>query len=207
MFTTRFAVLVVLVLACPGLAADWEPVTTELIKAENPGYGKLSGVAVDHQTGDVYVNLSDKGIYRSTDQGKSWQRLGKEPLKGRTEWPGCLMLDPTGKSKRLVVAVVYGAPISITADLGEKWRTLDGKSSHVDWCSVDWGDAEMRFILALKHESGGLLLVSHDGGKTFDEVGKGYGPAWVFDKDAAVVAEMKTKDKPKPALLRTTDGG
>ena len=43
-------------------------------------------------------------------------------------------------------------------------------------------------------------------GKTFDEIGKGYGPAYIFDKDTAVVAEAKTKDKPKPGLLRTTDG-
>jgi hypothetical protein len=38
-------------------------------------------------------------------------------------------------------------------------------------------------------------------------VGKGYGPAWVFDKSTAVVAGLKTKEKPKPGLLRTTDGG
>src|SRR5262249_43830187 len=59
----------------------------------------------------------------------------------------------------------------------------------------------------LKHESGGLLIASRDGGKSFDEVGKGHGPAWVFDDKTAVVAEMKTKDRPRPGLLRTTDGG
>src|SRR5262249_42223797 len=42
---------------------------------------------------------------------------------------------------------------------------------------------------------------------TFNEVGKGYGPAWIFDSSTAVVAEAKTKEKPKPGLLRTTDGG
>ena len=41
-----------------------------------------------------------------------------------------------------------------------------------------------------------------DAGKTFREVGKGYGPAWIFDNKTAVVAEVKTKE-----LLRTTDGG
>ena len=38
-------------------------------------------------------------------------------------------------------------------------------------------------------------------------MGKGYGPAWVFDGSTAVVAEMKTRDRPKPGLVRTTDGG
>jgi photosystem II stability/assembly factor-like uncharacterized protein len=72
---------------------------------------------------------------------------------------------------------------------------------------VDWTDPNLKFVLALKHESGGALIASADGGKTFDEVGKGYGPAWVFDDTTAVAAEAKTTDKEKPGLLRTADGG
>ncbi|MGH7222178.1 MAG: WD40/YVTN/BNR-like repeat-containing protein, partial [Gemmataceae bacterium] len=68
-------------------------------------------------------------------------------------------------------------------------------------------DPRLRFLMAQKHESGGLLIVSHDGGDSFAEIGKGYGPAWIFDGDTAVVARMKTKEHPKPVLLRTTDGG
>jgi hypothetical protein len=187
--------------------ADWQPVTAELIEREKPGYGKLCGVVVDHATGDVYVNLSDRGIYRSPDQGRTWQRQGSETLKGRTEWPGCLQLDPTGRSKRLVVALVYGTPIAVSPDLGVHWQTMNPKSSHVDWCAVDWADPDMAFVLALKHESGDLLIASHDGGKTFEDVGKGYGPAWIFDAQTAVVAQARSKTQPKPGLLRTVDGG
>ncbi len=190
----------------PASAADWQATTGDLIAKEKPGYGGLSGVTVDHATGTVYVQLSDRGVFRSKDQGKSWERVGKE-FKGRTEQPGCLLLDPTGKSKRLLCATVYGGPVAIAASDDDGWRLLDPKASHVDWCSVDWTDPEMKFILALKHESGGTLLISTDGGKQFEEVGKGYGPAWVFDGKTAVVAETKTKEKPKPGLLRTTDGG
>jgi hypothetical protein len=195
----------VLCIPLPHAAAGWEPTTTELIAREKPGYGKLCGVAVDHRTGDVYVDLSDRGIYRSTDQGKSWERRSGE-LKGRTEWPGCLMLDPLGKSERMVVALVYGSPIVVSPDRGKTWKVMDGKSGHVDWCAADWADPDLKFVLALKHESGGLLIASRDGGKTFAEVGKGYGPAWVFDGETAVVAELATKDRPRPGLLRTTDG-
>src|ERR1700722_13500970 len=88
------------ILIGPASAQDWKPVTEALIAAEKPGYGKLCGVVVDHATGHVIINLSDKGLYRSTDQGASWKPLGT-PFKGRTEWPGCLMLDPHG-GKRLV---------------------------------------------------------------------------------------------------------
>jgi len=196
-----------LLVSCTGTAAaaEWQPLTKELLSTAKPGYGGLSGVVVDHRTGHLYVNVSDRGIYRSTNQGQSWQRLGAE-FKGRTEWPGCMMIDPLGEGKHMVIATVYGAPIAHGTTEGG-WKFADKKSAHVDWCAVDWSDAEMRFVLALKHESGGLLLVSRDGGKTFAEIGKGHGPAWIFDRDTAVVAQMKTKERPKPGLLRTTDSG
>src|SRR5262249_27864782 len=91
-------------------------------------------------------------------------------------------------------------------DRGGSWKIMDKKSGHVDWCAVDWSDPEMKFVLTLKHEAGDLLLVSRDGGQSFAEVGKGYGPAWIFDGKTAVVAEARTKDRQKPGLLRTTDG-
>jgi hypothetical protein len=77
----------------------------------------------------------------------------------------------------------------------------------VDWCVGDWSGPEMKFLLALKHESGGMLLRSRDGGTTFDELGKGHGPAWVFDANTAVVTLAKSKERPKGGLVRTTDGG
>jgi photosystem II stability/assembly factor-like uncharacterized protein len=187
-------------------AADWEATTADLVKAEKPGYGGLCGVVVDHANGDVLIDLSDKGLYRSRDQGRTWAKDGPV-VKGRTEWPGCLMFDPSRKGRRLLMALVYGAPVGVSGDAGETWHSMDAKSAHVDWCAIDWADPAPKFVLALKHESGGLLLASHDGGKTFAELGKGYGPAWVFDEKTAVVAELKTKDRPRPRLLRTTDGG
>ncbi len=201
------AVALVLLLPAVVLGADWEPTTTELLKSEKTGFGGLCGIVVDHATGDVFIDLSDRGLYRSSDQGKSWKPTAEKLLKGRTEWPGCLMLDPTGKTRRIVTALVYGAPISISADEGKTWEHLDARSAHIDWFAMDWADPETKFVLALKHESGDLLIVSRDGGKSFEDVGKGYGPAWVFDSKTAVVAETKTKDRPTPRLLRTDDAG
>jgi len=187
-------------------AADWMPITTELLKAEKPGYGGLCGVVVNPATGDVTVNVSDRGFYRSTDQGKTWKRLGKAELKGRTETPACMMIDPIG-GKRLVTALVYGSPIVASDDLSDSWRVLSPKSGHVDWCAVDWTDPELKFVLTLKHESGGVLLMSHDSGKTFDEIGKGYGPAFIFDAKTAVASQVKSKTNPQGKLVRTEDGG
>jgi photosystem II stability/assembly factor-like uncharacterized protein len=199
-----------LLLAPAARAADeWQPIATELLAREKTGFGGLSGVAVDRATGTLYVCLSDNGMFRSTDQGKTWKRHGKDLPKGRTETPGCMQLDPTGATKRLLVATVYGGPVVLgTTDPDTPWSAVDKKCQHVDWCAIDWSDPSMKFALAFKHESGGLLLLSRDGGKSFNEAGKGHGlGAWVFDADTAVVALAKSKDKPKGGIVRTTDGG
>jgi photosystem II stability/assembly factor-like uncharacterized protein len=187
-------------------ADDWQPTTAELIKQEKPGFGGLSGVVVDRATGHLFIDVSDRGVFRSLDQGRTWQRHGPGPFKGRTETPGCFQIDPTQKSKQFVLPTVYGGPIAVGSTEEGKLRQMHPKSNHVDWCAVDWTDAELKFVVALKHESGGLLLLSRDGGRSFAEVGKGYGPAWVFDADTAVVALAAGKDR-RGGIVRTTDGG
>jgi photosystem II stability/assembly factor-like uncharacterized protein len=199
------ALVLVLLLTSHAAAQQWQPTTEDLLRKEKTGFGGLCGVAVQRSTGHVYVNLSDRGVFRSDDQGKSWQRVGDQKIRGRTEWPGCMQFDPVGAGKALLVALVYGSPVAVSPDAGASWKFMDNKSTHVDWAAVDWSDPGMKLVLALKHESGGLLLVSRDGGKSFTEAGKGYGPAWVFDDKTAVVAEAPAKGKPKPGLLRTTD--
>ncbi|MFM9960231.1 MAG: WD40/YVTN/BNR-like repeat-containing protein [Planctomycetaceae bacterium] len=185
---------------------DWVPVATELLQREKTGFGGLCGVVVDHQSSDLWVNLSDRGMFSSSDQGQSWKRVSETQPKGRTETPGCWLLDPTGKSQRMVTALVYGAPISVSGDQAATWKSLDGKSGHIDWCAVDWTDPALRFVLALKHEAGGLLLASNDSGHSFTEVGKGFATGWIFDNQTAVVAQAKSKEKQNPHLMRTTDG-
>jgi photosystem II stability/assembly factor-like uncharacterized protein len=183
----------------------WRGMLNDLPKKEKAGFGGLCGICVDRSNGHVLINVSDRGFYRSTDQADTFTRISDTQPRGRTETPGCFLLDPTGKSKTMLTALVYGAPVSVSTDGGATWSAMDRASAHVDWCAVDW--PERKFVLVLKHEAGGLLLASRDGGKTFAEVGKGYGTGWVFSATTAVVAEAKTKDRPNPGLVRTTDAG
>jgi photosystem II stability/assembly factor-like uncharacterized protein len=203
--STRIAILFV-ALAVPASAAEpaWEPALGDFIKDQKPAFGGLCGVVVDHATGRVWINISDRGLYVSEPGAKEFKRVSATQPRGRTETPGCLMLGPKGK---MVSAFVYGSPIGVSDDGGKTWTFMNKESGHVDWCAVDLTDAGMKFVLTLKHEKGGMLLLSGDGGKSFTEAGKGYGPGWVFDGKTAVVARVKTKDGPKPGLVRTTDGG
>jgi photosystem II stability/assembly factor-like uncharacterized protein len=193
--------------ACAADEPVWQGMIGNLPKSEQAGFGGLCGVCIDHETGAILINISDRGFYRSTDDGKTFQRLSSEQPKGRTETPGCLLLDPTGAGKRLLTALVYGSPPSLSTDGGIRWKMMDGKAAHVDWCAIDWTAPDPKFVLALKHEAGGLLLASHDGGKSFAEIGKGFGPGWVFDNQTAVAAQVKTRDRPHANLARTDDGG
>ncbi len=206
----RLLSLFVFLCATSAPAADeWRPVATDLLAKEKTGYGGLSGVVIDRATGTLYVCLSDRGVFRSADGGKTWERHGTEVPKGRTETPGCFQFDPTGKTNRFVLATVYGGPVILgSTDPERAWRKVDKACGHVDWYAADWTDPEMKFAVAFKHEAGGLLLLTRDGGKSFTETAKGYGlGAWVFDADTAVVALAKSKDKPKGGLVRTADGG
>src|SRR5947208_2831280 len=69
--TARVVVALVLLLTAGWTAAAqqpaWRPLAGELLKTENPGYGGLCGIVIDHKSAAIYLNLSDKGIYRSTD--------------------------------------------------------------------------------------------------------------------------------------------
>jgi hypothetical protein len=205
----RLAVLFLCLIAPVARAADdWQPVATDLLAKHKTGFGGLSGVVVERDTGALFVCLSDQGLFRSADEGKTWERHG-EARKGRTETPGCFSLDPTGKTKRALLATVYGGPVLVTATTADApLRAMDKKSVHVDWCAADWSDPELKFAVAFKHEADGLLLLTRDSGKSFTEVGKGYGlGAWVFDADTAVIARAQTKDNPKGGFVRTADGG
>ncbi|MEX2186474.1 MAG: hypothetical protein WD875_06760 [Pirellulales bacterium] len=184
-------------------AAEWQRVSDELLAQEKPGYGGLTGIAVHPNSGDVYAFLSEKGLYRSSDLGATWTRHGEE-IKGRTEWPGAISLFPGEKADRFVIAMVYGGPIVRSEDGGKTFATMDEASKHVDWCAVAPDDPKTRFVLTLKHESGDVLIRSNDGGRSFVEIGKDFGPACVFDERTAVVQRGPLG---KRKAVRTTDGG
>jgi hypothetical protein len=107
-----------LVCAAPAWAAGdgWQPVLLDLLKREKTGFGGLCGVLVDHQSGHVWVNLSDRGMFHSGDRGKTWRRVSDTQPKGRTESPGCWLFDPTGRGGTMVTALVYGSPVAVSAD-------------------------------------------------------------------------------------------
>ena len=178
-------------------AAEWVNISESVTSQVKPGiYGPTAGVAVDRANGYVFMIVNDQGLWKSADQGKTFSRVDDKTVGGRGETGWALQVDPAGG--RLAVFVVYGSS-AMTADGGRTWTKL--KTTHVDFGAVDWADTGKR-VLMLRHESGGMLTTSDDGGATWKDLEKGFSGCAVFDRNTFVA----TKEKEK-GIFRSTDAG
>jgi photosystem II stability/assembly factor-like uncharacterized protein len=179
-------------------AAEWvnisDPFTTGLPK---PGtYGPTAGVVVDRANGDVFMVVSDYGLWRSSDHGKTFARVDDKTIGGRCETGWALQADPAGK--RLFCFMIYGSS-AMTTDGGKTWAK--SKVSHLDYGGVDWEDTGKR-LLAVRHEAGGMLTTSDDGGATWKDLEKGFNNCGVLDRSTFVATKAKEK-----GIWRSTDTG
>ena len=192
---TGFVPFVLLV--APILAADWVNISDPVTSQVKPGYGgPTAGVVTDRASGEVFMVVNDQGLRRSGDHGASFARCDDKAIGGRCETGWALQADPAGK--RLACFMIYGDS-AMTADGGKTWTKW--KTSHLDFGAVDWADTGKRLV-AIRHESGGLLTTSDDGGATWTNLEKGFSGCGVFDH-ATFVA---TKEK-EHGIFRSTDTG
>src|SRR3954467_10288634 len=87
----------------------WVPISESVTSKVKPGYpGKgTAGVAVDPSSGDVYMVVSDQGMWKSTDKGETFARTDGKAVGGRCETGWALNFDPAGK--RLACFMIYGS--------------------------------------------------------------------------------------------------
>jgi len=197
-------VITFLAVASIARAADkdkWVPISDEVIaqfarEGKKIGWpGLTGGVGVDRATGDVYMMICDNGFWKSSDHGKSFERIDGGTIGGRCETGFALDIDPAGK--RVTCFPVYG-PAAISLDAGKTWQK--SAAQHVDCIAVAWSDPQLP-MLSIKHESGGEMIASPDGGKTWKSLGKGYHAVGLFDAKNFVACKIGG------GILRSTDGG
>ncbi len=179
-------------------AAEWVNISDSVTTAfPKPGtYGPAAGIAVDRVSGDVFMVAADYGIWKSSDHGKTFARVDEKTIGGRCETGWALQLDPAGK--RMFCFMIYGSS-AYTADSGKTWAK--SKVSHLDFGGVDWADTGKR-LLALRHEAGGMLTTSEDGGTTWKDLEKGFSGCGVFDSKTFVATKAKEK-----GIFRSADAG
>ena len=179
-------------------AAEWVSISDTVTNGlSKPGtYGPTAGVAVDRANGNVFMVVSDYGMWRSGDHGKTFTRVDDKTIGGRCETGWALQMDPAGG--RMFAFMIYGSS-AMTTDGGKTWAK--SKLSHLDFGGVDWEDTGKR-LLAHRHESGGMLATSDDGGATWRDLEKGFLNCGVLDRNTFVATKAKEK-----GIWRSTDAG
>jgi photosystem II stability/assembly factor-like uncharacterized protein len=176
--------------------------------------------------GHAYGPNAERGVYRSTDGGRSWQKvLDKGPDVGATD----LVFEP--ENPQVIYATMWQArrpPWSVygpmegpgsglykSTDRGDHWSQLTGNGlPEGPWrrsgVAVARGTQGQRVYALIDAASGSGLFRSDDSAKTWTRVGSDPridSRAWYF---SSVTVDPKNPDTvylPNVAVYRSTDGG
>lgn len=172
-----FLILAGIIILAPASlrAAEWTPVTGALLeqataKDAKPIWpGGCSGVVVNRLNGDVTVKVVGHGLWRSSDQGKTWSRLDQKIVSGRDETGWATSADQNSPTR--LASFSLDGTAGWTTD-GKEWRKFSDLGRNWDYGSVDWGAKDPKIIIAAKHETNppGEVYVTDDGGITWKQL-------------------------------------
>ncbi len=120
--------------------------------------GSLNVIAVA-ASGEIFAG-ADKGLYRSNDDGRSWQIVNRE-------WRH-LEVEAIAINRSGVILVSSASNLYRSVDLGELWQRIDGSwADSPIRAMAPFGDKE--FILAAEDD---LIFTSTDGGLSWLNKGR-----------------------------------
>jgi photosystem II stability/assembly factor-like uncharacterized protein len=210
----RFALLggALLLAARVQAAETWTDISTPLIeKLKSQGEklawpGGCSGIVADRLTGWVVVKVVGGGLWRSADQGATWQRIDGGTVSGRDETGWATSVDQNDPQR--MASFSLDGLAGWTAD-GKKWQSLTDNGRNWDFGAVDWSAAAPQTIIVAKHETDppGEVDLSTDGGRTWRKLairlnGKQDLVAMVGALDAKTLIYSNGQ-----GILRSTDTG
>ncbi|HSI37391.1 MAG TPA: hypothetical protein VK986_27630 [Tepidisphaeraceae bacterium] len=190
----------------PAPASAWvnisDPVLEKLTaEGKKPAWPFASaGVHVDRASGDVFMVISGQGLFRSSDKGKTFARCDGGAVGGRCETGYAIAVD-YARPGRFVCAMLDGK-CALTLDNGKTWRPLKDVGRNWDYVAVDWTAEEPQTLFGMHHESGGQLMHSTDGGKSWakSEKHKEFSAVGVAGADTLMTVKLD-------GIQRSTDGG
>jgi len=169
--------------------------------------GGCSGVVVNRLTSEVTIKVVGSGLWRSSDQGKTWRRIDQETVSGRDETGWATSVDQNAPSR--MASFSLDGLAGWSAD-GRAWKPFTSLGRNWDFGSVDWGAAVPQTILAAKHETrpAGEVYRSTDGGVTWKKLGIYLGDN--RDRLSSMVGALSATTciySKGDGIQRSTDGG
>jgi len=157
-------------------AADrWTDISSSLLeRLTNSGPkqawpGGCSGVVVNRTNGDVTIKVVGLGLWRSSDQGKNWERIDGDTISGRDETGWATSVDQNSPARMASFSLDGSA--GWTTD-GINWKRFASLGRNWDFGSVDWAAPIPKTIIGAKHETSppGEVYLTQDGGATWKQL-------------------------------------
>jgi photosystem II stability/assembly factor-like uncharacterized protein len=182
--------------------------------------------------GKLWSDSDDRGVYKTTDGGKSWTKI----LKGANASTGCSMMSMSSRDPKTIFAGMWdfrrkgwtfrsggenatapsGSGLFISADGGANWTDLDEKSAKglppKPWgrVAVTIAPSNPDVVYALIESPNSALYRSADGGKTWERRDASQMMVWRPFYFANLIVDPKDENKiykPDGGLILSTDGG
>jgi photosystem II stability/assembly factor-like uncharacterized protein len=182
--------------------------------------------------GKLWSDSEDRGLYKTTDGGKSWNKI----LKGANLSTGCSMISMDPQDSKTLFAGMWdfrrkgwtfrsggenataasASAFYKSSDGGATWQELDDKSAKglpaKPWgrIAVTIAPSKPNVVYALIESTRSALYRSDDGGKTWEERDRSNWMVWRPFYFANLIVDPKNENKvykPDLTLIMSEDGG
>jgi photosystem II stability/assembly factor-like uncharacterized protein len=206
-----------------------------------PNSERISNILVDPKDsntvyacvpGKLWSDSDDRGVYKTTDGGKTWDKI----LKGPNPSTGCSMMSMSSQDPKVLFAGMWdfrrkgwtfrsggetptspsGSGFFKTIDGGATWQELDEKTAKglppKPWgrIAVAMAPSKPDVVYAMIESTRSALFRSGDGGKTWEERDRSNWMVWRPFYFANLIVDPKNENKvykPDLTLIMSEDGG